>query len=237
MTENQFISKLKELKQIKPNQDWVFLTKNQILGQGDFVKPVSESSIISVFQTFFQARHFKPAFAVITAVLLLFIGIAGFFHLTEEQIEIAEVPEAPVEIFVEAEQAEMIILALEGLQTEVNRATETLKKIEEPQKILEARNEVVSTIKAIREVIAEVEKLETKQDQILANIIKGVDGFENTLDRSEANFAINLIEFLETRTLTDAQQEILEKAQQAYIEGNYAEALEKSMMIYKTLNR
>lgn len=216
--EREFINKIRGLKQIKPNQDWVVFTKNQILGQEDTV------SIFSILQTVFQ----KPVFVVAATLMLLIAGIAGFFYLTEKPTEIAEAPTEPE-----------IILALGDLQKEIEQATEGLRKIEEPQKILDARNVVVPTIEAVREVITETEKLEkdtkiNKDKQVLGiviNVNESINELENTLDEMTAILAESLIQDLETRTLTQVQQEILEKAKQAHAQGNYTEALVNSLFI------
>jgi len=210
MTELELINKIKQLKQIKPEKDWVFFTKNQILGEETYRERVSV--------------HFglKPVFVAVTAVMLLFAGIAGFFYLTEKLNEIVEVPAEP-------EPAKMIVLALEDLQKQVTQATEVLKKINGPQNVLEARNVIVPTIEAARKVIVEVEKIEAKEEgKVLA--VK-VNELESALDGAVAIQAKQMIQYLETRTLTETQQEILEKAKQGYEVGNYLDALINCLFI------
>ncbi len=211
MNENELFNKIKELKQIKPNQSWVVLTKNQILGGEPSYR--GRASVALFAFDFLR----KPGFAVVAAVLLLFAGLAGFFYLTERPNEMAEVP-------AETEQAKMIVLALEELQTEVNQATEALKKIKEPQKVLEARNVVIPTIEAVRNVIAEA----PAEAQVLA---MKINKMESALDEMTAIQAKSLIQDLETRTLTDIQNNILEKAKQAYEQGNYTEALINGLFV------
>ena len=244
MTDNELIKNLKQLKQIKPNQDWVSFSKNQILGQEEFVITESKNpSIISVFQTLFQ----KPAYATITAVMLLIVGMAGLFYLTEKEtpVKIAETPEKIVYNEPEIEPEKEIILALDGLQKEINKVTEGLKKIEEPQKLLEARNVVVPFIEDAREMIAEAEKLEkdtkiNKDKQVLGTVInvnESIDELESTADKMIAIEAKNLIQYLKTRTLTEIQREILEKAKQAYQDGDYNVALINAVFVNQLRER
>ena len=235
MNDNQLIAKIKQLKQIKPKEKWALLAKNQILEQEqELPEPVLKTELTSFF-AFFR----KPAFAftaAITLVVLLIGAIAGFFYLGEGE-QPAEIVKTPAELeqLAEAEQAQAIVLALEQVQLEIVQATEFLKKIEEPQKILEARNAVVPTIEAVREVIVEAEKLEqqdtrTKDNQVLA-VKSDIDELENALDEIIAIQAKALIQDFETRTLTEVQNKILEKAKQAYNKGNYTEALVNCLFI------
>ena len=225
MTQDQFIKNLKQLKQIKPNQNWVVFNKTQILGQEE-----------KTFENFFSVLWRKPAYATIVAVILLAIGIAGFLLVETPEKVVVYQPKELVEPAVEKE----IILALEGLQKEINELTEGLRKIEEPQKVLEARNVIVPTIEATRKLVVEVEKLEQeiedKQDKILT-VKTRVDGLENTLDERLAIITSRLIQDLKTKTLTDIQQEILEKAELAYQDGDYAGALIDAMHVRQNIER
>lgn len=226
MTENHFIQKIKELKQIKPDKDWAVLCKARILPK----TPTWQEQCTTVFKNlpnlFLQT---KPVLAIL--VLLILLGAGLIFYLDREPAEIDQWSLA------EKEQARMVVLALEDLQTKINQATEELKKIQEPQKILEARNVVVPTIEAARDVIAEAKKLEPriekdtrKGSQILA-VKTNVDELESALDEMIAIQARYLIQDLETRILTEAQQEILEKAKQNYAQGDYIEALINCLFI------
>ena len=78
MTEKQLIAKIKELQQIKPSNDWVILTKKQILEEE---KPVSDFSFISFIREIQRGERFifqhKPAFATFLVLAILF-GLFGF---------------------------------------------------------------------------------------------------------------------------------------------------------------
>lgn len=234
MEDNQLIAKIKQLKQIKPKEKWALLAKNQILGQEqELPEPVLKTELTSFF-AFFR----KPAFAftaAITLVMLLIGAIAGFFYLGEGE-QPAEIVKTPAELeqLAEAEQAQAIVLALEQVQSEIVQATEFLKKIEEPQKILEARNVVVPTIEAVREVIVEAEKLEPgiedQENQILA-VKTDIDKLENTLDEMTAIQASRLIQYWETRTLTEIQKQVLEQAKMDYQNGYYNIALINAIFV------
>ena len=71
MTEKQLIAKIKELQQIKPSNDWVILTKKQILG--DYATRPRN------FWELFPKLIFKykPAFGTL-AVLAILFWLFGF---------------------------------------------------------------------------------------------------------------------------------------------------------------
>lgn len=226
MTDNQLINKIKQLKKIKPQNDWVVLCKSQILKQEEFK--------ISFFSLFKQ-----PAYIFSTAIMLLVIGLVGFFFLDLNREKVIETIEQQDKALPKPSQE--IVLALEGLQKEIDKASETLKEIKEPQKVLEARNVVIPFIEATEKVVAELEKLELEENiktenKILA-IRTSIEEFQNTQKLSEARSARYLIDFLKTRTLTESQQEILVKAEQNYAEGNYIEALINAIFVHQIAER
>jgi hypothetical protein len=63
MSEKELIGKLRELRQIKPNRDWVVLTKSQILGS-----EVNQHRVLINF--------FRLAYAGLFLVLIL-VGLFG----------------------------------------------------------------------------------------------------------------------------------------------------------------
>lgn len=223
LTENQLIQKIQELKQIKPDKDWAVLCKRRILPES----PSWQEQLSIIFgnlpRLFLQP---KPVLAVSITLILLVAGLV--FYLDREPTEIAQ--QLPAEL----EQAKMIVIALEELQTEVNQATKELKKIQEPQKVLEARNVVVPTIEAARNIIVETERLEqdirNKQDRILA-VKTSIDELESALDEALAIQAKRLIQDLETKTLTETQKQVLEQAKTAYQKGDYNIALINAVFV------
>ena len=73
MMEKDLVKQLKELKEIKPREEWVLLTKRQILPEEDSVRH-SMSNILPVFQ-------WKLAFAPMVSVVVV-IGLFGFANTT-----------------------------------------------------------------------------------------------------------------------------------------------------------
>ena len=70
MTEKELIHNLKCLKEIKPKNDWVVLTKSIILAQEQVREAEEMASVFSIFR-------YKLAFAPIMSVAIV-IGLFGF---------------------------------------------------------------------------------------------------------------------------------------------------------------
>lgn len=233
MNEFELIYQLKQLKEIKPQKDWVVLCKNQILDKEDFSE---KFSIISIFQNLFFIKKFKPVYIVSTGIMLLFIGAVSFFLLTgkEKPIEIAETPTKP-------ESTKEIVLALGDLQKEIDQTIISLEEIKEPQRVLETRNVIVPFVQATKEVLAQLEKAELEQnvrtDNKVLAVKQSVENLESAQESTIAKLANNLIQFLKTRTLTETQQEVLKQAEQAYNEGNYHQALIDVMLVQQLIER
>jgi len=241
MNEKEFINKIKKLKEIKAQREWVILCKDQILGKE---KP---NVFLLAFQNLFQVKLLKPVYAVSITVIILTIGIVSFFNIIDRE-GLIEVVETPAEI--KPETTQEIILTLEDLQLEIDNATESLKEIKEPQKVLKARDAVVPFITNTREIISqvekEIEKLELKENdqnknRILATIIninESLNNIQNIQHSTEITIIKKLIEDFETKTfLTEDQQELLTKAREAYINKNYEEALRNIILIQEMIGR
>ena len=81
MTEQQLISKIRELRQIKPRQDWVLFTKNRLFAAETETRVSAGFSFIGFLRELQRGEKFvfqhKPVFAVILVCFIL-IGVFGF---------------------------------------------------------------------------------------------------------------------------------------------------------------
>ena len=248
MTEKDLIKKIQKLKQIKPRQEWVFLCKNQILGQSES----KDFSIISVFQNFSSAllNPVKYCFAAISpkaklfnrvtpaliACLIIFVLITGFIFYFIEVIE----EKGPIEIAQQLSIEELremgkIVLPMEELRQSVTQTAIEIENIQDPEKVLKVTEITAPIVEKGEKFINEIKKLEeakknTLEGQVLAVQIKET---ENTLDHLErvveTRMAITaeiLIRDLENRILTSDQQDILEQIKELFQDGKYTQALE-----------
>ena len=234
--EKELIGKIRELRQIRPRKDWVVLTKSQIIGE--------EKKYTSLF--LFPFLKLKPVYAGLIVVFILF-GLFGISQnslpgdplysikrITEKSqavfVSEDEKPKAQLELtnkrleelnkVAETNQVKNLSPAIEEYQASVSQAAENLKKIKEPEKA----KEVVAVIKKI-------EKNKQKVEEVLATKID--EGKENgdSVQELYKTPAEVLIKDLETRTLSEEQQEILEEAKELYEAGDYSGALEKILIL------
>lgn len=221
MTEKELIKKIKQLKKIKPRKDWVFLTKKEILGREE--KKFDFSLIFSP----------KLAFSLISLFLLFLLG--GFLYYKIINLPLENSPENITKV-------EVIVPALQGIQEKVVKATQELKKIEEPQKILKAKKIVQKTVKVGEEIVSEAKKLKKeiqnsqteKKEEVLTALTKEIsqtkekfEEMEKTYQEMLAEKVERLIEELEESSLSAQQKEIFEKAKRDFEKENYSQALEK----------
>jgi len=223
--EKELIGKIRELRQIKPRKDWVVLTKSQILGQ--------EPKIL-----FFP--FFKPVLATVTAFGILF----GIFSLAQNSLpgdflySIKKITEKGQAVFVSEEekpafQFELANKRLEEL-TEIAQ-TNQVKKL--PPAISEFQanmSEVAKSLAKVKgqdveKIVAQTQKLEEnkkKVEEVLATRIETKE-----YDNAIAQLVEGQIEELESQTLTEGQQELLEEAKEDFQAGNYNQALEKILIL------
>lgn len=238
MNEEKLIEKIKQLKEIKPNKDWVFQLKKEIFSQE--VEP--KIDWLSVFT--FVPRH-KLAFATLTVVFVL-IGVFGFaqnslpgefLYPVKKVVEMAQInlaakeqkPRLQLELankrladiakIAEANEAKKLAPAVEEFQASVSQAAKNLTEI--------AKTEIAEpgrTTKISKEVVLEVQKLEEQKQKIedLGIIV----GKTEELNDALAQLVEREIKDLEGRALTESQQELLLEAKETSENGNYSQALE-----------
>jgi hypothetical protein len=243
MTEKQLIDKIQKLRKIKPNQDWVYFSKNQILGKTENRLSLSRLSLLTFIKEIQRGERFvfrhKPAFAFLT-VLAIFIGLFGF---TQNSVpgdslfalkKIAEQSQAVFiaqqdqpkhnleiankrldDLFKIAEENEIANLgpAINEYQETVSKAAESLAKLNDPN-----MEEIASAIKELEEKEEIVKSLgiEIGETEELNNVLAEIVG--------------NEIDELESRELTIEQEELLIKIKQDYEQGNYSQALENILL-------
>jgi len=247
ITETQLIDSLKGLKEIKPNKQWAVLLKSQILdcntekqvefNSTDFVM-VNKAGIAEIISRIFSQK--KLAYASATLAFLV-IGIFGFARYT-----------MPGDMFYPvkriAEQTQQT-----PLQIAYNRSEDLIKVVKENKTqnlspaIIEYKASISDAVKnlsdslaiakegdksAVEEIINEVKKIQKNQKQLETLGVNIEDPEQiSELDAALSFIVENQIADLEESTLTDSQQEILEKAKELYIQGEYSEALEEILQM------
>lgn len=235
MTEKELITKLKELRQIKPRQDWVVFTKSQIFSE----EPQKRQEKVSLLQIIRQSFVFKPAFAVL-GVLVIMVGVLGF-----AQNSLPGDTLYPVKKIAEKSQAMLIAKEQQSTFTfkVVNRRLDDLTKIAQNNSVKNLSSaideyqasvsEVARTIsqesirgdaEAAKKFVVEVKKLEAKTEEVESLGI--AIGENEELNNILAQIVEQEIVALENKELGEEELVRLNEAKLAYEEGDYSGALE-----------
>jgi len=236
MTEKQLISKIKKLRNIKPDQDWVVFTKDNIMGKE---KKFSFSALIN---DFYKGERFvfnhKPAFAFLT-VLLIMIGLFGFSQNSvpgDSLFTLKKITEKGQGVLEKDEVKRNLAL--------VDKRLDDLAKIAEDNdvnKLAPAINEYQETVsnvadslednpKNIQEIVGTIKELEGKQEKIKS---LGIEiGDNEKLDNVLGQIVQNEINDLETKILSEEQEQELNQAKELFEQEEYSEALEKILTLY-----
>lgn len=207
MQERQLIKKIKELRQIKPNKDWVLFTKKEILEQG------KEEQILSWLFTPFN----RPALVVrpLIAGVLILAGVFVYLYLGALTPQLAQLP------FLSDERAEteMMRASLGEIQVslaEISLSLNNLKNSRNPSQALAVTGVVKATAKEGERVISGVK--DSLPKGVYASLI---DGFDEVYEKSD-NLGEELLEFcinsLRQISLSEEDQVRLQEAEEDYNE-------------------
>jgi len=248
MNTNELENKIRQLKEIKPNQEWVSLLKSQILN------PAEQKQVIGVVEMPEQKVRimdviggmiFQNKFAYATATLaLMVVGVFGFVNYT-----------MPGDIFYPVKKVAEQVQPNSAVQMAYNRSEDLVKVVRENKTqnltpaIDEYKNSVSDAVKDLTEtlesnsdktsvamVLDEVKKLQENQKQLE---VLGVNMGNNTemseLDTMLKTIVENQIADFEETTLTVEQQTNLANAKDLYEQGKYSEALEVMLQMDKQI--
>jgi len=221
--EKELIGKIRELRQIKPQKDWVSLTKTDILG--------ADSRF-----TFFP--YFKPAFAGFVVLFLAF----GSFFLVENSLPgdalyaVRRVAHLGQAVFISEQERPVFQLKLANARLEdltkapVKNLAPTIYEFEaniaEAARNLASIDATTSDSIAIQRIVEEAKKIEENKQKVESlGVVLGEEG-TNELNQALARIVNNLIEDLEERSLIEEKQEILVQMKELLEKEQYSEALE-----------
>lgn len=236
MDEKELISKIKELRQIKPREEWVLLTKNQVFSL-DRKSTFSErfSEFLEIFPRIFS--QYKPAL-----VSLILVGaLLGTFGFAQNALPgdllytLKKITEKSRAIFVSKEEKPKASLELANKRleeltkiAEQNQVKKLAPAIEEYQQSFSEVTKIASQIKEpkqVRKILPKIAELEKNIENLKSYGVE-VGEAENT-EGLYKPMAESLIKDLEGRSLTENQLKILEEAKKLYEEGDFSSALTK----------
>lgn len=253
ITQKQIIESLKELKEIKPRQEWAVLLKSQILTPSTkvLVKVVKEKQavgaeleipvpqrqarsvgILDILSSVFAPRKLAYAFAV---VLFLIAGVFGFARYT-----------VPGDLLFPVKKiAEQSTASLTG-QTKLNQDVVALNnRVNELKQVAEQgkTENIPSAISEVTEMAKDLTNNSVQDPQTIKDIasslktladVPGTDLSQNTDVQDLSKMVVQSeIADLQKTTLTDDQKTILQDVKILYDNGDYSGAL---IEIYTKLN-
>jgi len=234
MEEKQLIKKIKELRQIKPNKDWVFLTKNQILGEKEEIKTRQFS-----FNWLFSPIR-RPAFVLrgtIAAAIILTGAFFYLYYLNSQSLQL------PLSNFSQQSkksslQDKNLVASLQNLQFSLNQISSSLNNLKNsrnPREVLVMTEIAKATVRNGAGLIKQIKqksssrKVLTSLNQVQASI---EDVQKSSLEVQKATIE-SLINDLKQRSLQEEDENRLQKAVEYYNEGKIAESMILLMRIGK----
>lgn len=238
MNEKELISKIRQLKEIKPRESWVVFTKNQILG-GYYKKQTFLQEVKEGLGIILRQFQYKPAFAalVVFGVFISTFGLAQGSLPGDALYPLKKLTEKTQAFLSRKDQSQMVFQVansrLDDLTTvaQSNLSKNLAPAIKEYKESVSqvAKNLTQNKGKATKEVLAQVQQLEEKKDKIESLGVKIDDGKE--LDDAISQLVGEEIKDLKTRTLSEGQQQTLSDIKADYEKGSFNQALEKILLI------
>jgi hypothetical protein len=227
MTEKEVIEKIKVLKQIKPEKNWVFLTKEKILGK----EPLFFPFLKPAFATLSVAKRTLSVSAGLLFILILFglsfTSLPGQpFYLIKKLAEKGETVFAPEEEKPKLE-LELANKKLEEL-SKIAQKNDTKKLApaidEAKESVAKASKNLVKSKKVNKEIVQKALELESKKQEV--EKVLGTKITESENENPTMFVAKYLIESLENKSLNENQKEVLEKAKEFFENQDFAKVLE-----------
>jgi len=218
MQEYQVINKIKKLESIKPDKGWVISTKQQILGFE------LDHSKVSTLDWFFIA--FKKPVLVLSALLIGVVIAGGFlfsgFQGTEPEI---------------ADNNDGMLASLQNLEAklgEISLSLDNLEKATDQSQALVMAGIIKSTASGIEQGVSQIDANDYKE-QVLAVKTASKEVIEKADDFSLKAIE-TLIYYYREQTLSEDNQEHLEKLEESYNNGEYNQAMLWIQAIQNNIN-
>jgi len=247
MLEKDLISKIEKLRSIKPNRDWVALTKVRIFGQEDKPSLFKRlSSVLSVFPRL--GLQYKLSFAII-----LLIGfLSGAVSFAKKSLpgdlfySVKRMEERVRQVLLPADAKSQfqIQLANERLQeldkvaklNQAERLAPALSEFEKTKVLAEQEfeksinsKEKKEAVKMAKELIPSLIKMKKMEKQVFGSLGIEAKKDENISEKATAKI---LIDDLRSQILNVKDFNILKEGETNYEKGDYEAALQVIIEAY-----
>ncbi|OHA64445.1 MAG: hypothetical protein A2940_02335 [Candidatus Wildermuthbacteria bacterium RIFCSPLOWO2_01_FULL_48_29] len=251
MEDKELITKLSYLKQIQPKEEWVFLTRQRLLGREAQRElfPLQNKHFWGMVEGIGRLVEFmvrsaqRPAFVIPVLAFLVAggaVGRAAFESLPGDtlyplKVVVEQIPlrlageeQRPAREFALAQQrlSDLRIVAeqnkIKNLPLAIQEFEANASKISEGfVQIVE--NEPSRALQASRQIV-QLQKEKSEVEKILGTKIG--EGQEEEIQDATRRLVEYELGYLETRSLTEEQKELAEQAKAATEQRDYAGALE-----------
>jgi len=243
MENEQFIAKIRNLKNIKPREEWVLLTKEKVFSD-TLVRPEKKESVFVLLNEIATGLRIilghKLAFSTLTMILVL-VGVFGFAQkslpgdflypvkkITEQTETILVSPSDQTKRNLEIAKRRLDDLtkvaqinSVKNLAPAINEAQASVYKVAKELKTVEPDRKIVKEVKEIEKKTTEIKSL-------------GIElGVDQELDAVLIQKIKDELDVLTAENLSQEEIEILKEVKEKIEEGNYAEAWEKILTIEK----
>lgn len=249
MKESQLITNLKQLKQIKPREEWAVLTK-QNLFRGEEVSRKNwmgdkVSMVLDVFPRFlFDYHHYKYVLATFVFGLLIASSTLIYaknalpgdvFYTLKRAKEKAitlltpdsQMPKMQLE-FTNERLKELTVIA-ESKQNK--KLSSAIKEFQASAKVAALNIKNIKSMSRLenKDIVQEAKKIESAREKIQA---LGVEiGDTEELNSALSELVDREIKDLEGKTLTEGQKELLNQIKVNFEEKEYSQALENILLL------
>jgi chaperonin cofactor prefoldin len=237
MTEKELITKIQELRQIKPRKEWVFLTKREILGEETI--ETTKFSWLEFFPRFLFQHKLAFVSLVLIGVVITTFGLSQNAVPGDLLFSLKKATEKAQTAFINKEEQPKVQLGLANKRLEElakiaegNQVKKLVPAIEECQASMSQAVKIAGNIKKpeeARKLVPEIKKLEGNIQNLKTYGVE-ISDTENTENIYKSVVDV-LIKDLETRTLTEEQQKLLTEAKETQEAGDYPNTLSILMQI------
>jgi len=235
MNDTEIINQIKSLKSIRPNQDWVFAVKKEVLSTTSLSELKTKRKVTFIQTILSMLVQARP---VLVNAMFLFIvfGTLGFIENSlpgDLLYPMKKVAEDSRAVFLVSEndisqyKLSMANKRLEELAkiAEVNQVKKLAPAILAFQANIAEATKSLEKVSNIQELVIESQKLEENKEKMvsLGIIIGGTEEFDAGL----CLFAEREIKAIEDQELSEDQEEILIEMKESFEEGDCNESLLK----------
>lgn len=221
---DNLILKIKGLRQIRPEKEWILSTKAQILKGTDQER-------YALRLDWLTSRSFLifPAILVILSLGLLLYNKNILY---------------PTVVSSDLETLRMVSDNLKVVMVSLDQTTEILDKIEEPERALKVGEKISSTLKSGEKMVEASRRMveapranknspETfsaisDAEYAVESVEYALQDMEETYLGKQKQLTLELIKDLENRSLNEEQARLLDEAKEHYNRGEFDQALEKA---------